>query len=140
MNLHLVYPAAAMAALTYAVGAFLFLTRVRGVSSGQISMKYLRTYSEGQSTNLEMKASQHFTNLFEVPVLFYAACAFAVFLPVPGNGIRMAAWVFVAARVAHACTHIGPNRLYPRMIAFFAGVFASMAMWILVALEVYGRG
>lgn len=139
MNLNLLFPVLAMAGLTYGVGAFLFLTRVSAIRSGQMHIKYFRTYNEGSSTLREIKASQHFTNLFEVPVLFYAAAAFAMILQVPGKGIEIAAWIFFFSRVAHAFVHIGPNRLFPRMITFFTGVFASMAMWILIAMEAFSR-
>ncbi len=121
MNIHLLYPVLAMAGLTYATGGFLFLTRVSAVRSGKIHIKYFRTYNEGSSTALETKASQHFTNLFEVPVLFYTAAAFAMVLQVQGKGVEIAAWVFFASRAAHAFAHIGPNRLLPRMITFFRG-------------------
>jgi len=140
MNTSLLYPALAMAALTYSVGALLFYTRVRAVRAGKIQMKYFRTYNEGQSTEAELKASHHFINLFEVPVLFYTAICLALLFSVETKGMEIAAWIFVAARLAHAYFHIGPNRLYPRMISFFTGVFSSMAMWILIAVEVCGRG
>ncbi len=139
MTPHLFYPVFAMVALTYGAGALLFLTRVTSVRAGKIPIKYFRTYNEGQSTLFETKVSQHFTNLFEIPVLFYAASAFALIQQVPGNGIVIAAWIFFAARVAHAIAHIGPNRLYPRMISFFVGIFASMAMWLLIALDLCAR-
>jgi hypothetical protein len=139
MNLHLLYPLFAMVALSYAAGLFLFLSRVTAVRSGKMHIKYFRTFTEGTATELVMKAGQHFSNLFEVPVLFYAAAVIAIFLPVQGKGIEVAAWIFFASRMAHALIHIGPNRLYPRMITFFIGVFASMAMWILIGIEACGR-
>lgn len=139
MNLSLLPPMIAMAALTFGVGALLFFIRVRAVRSGRVKMKYFRTYNEGSSTELELKASQHFSNLFEVPVLFYAAGLLGLVLPVQGQGIVVAAWIFVAGRVAHAVAHIGPNRLFPRMISFFTGVFAAMAMWAMIAGEVARR-
>jgi hypothetical protein len=140
MNFQLIYPVLAMAGLTYAAGAFHFLTRVKAVRSGQVHIKYFRTYNEGSSTPLETKASHHFTNLFEIPVLFYAASAFAMILQMQGKGIEIAAWIFFISRAAHAYVHIGPNRIFPRMVCFFLGVFSSMAMWILIAVEVCGRG
>ena len=139
MNLSLVPPMIAMAALTFGVGALLFFIRVRAVRSGAVKMKYFRTYNEGSSTELELKASQHFSNLFEIPVLFYAACLLGMILPVQGPGITAAAWVFFAARVAHAIAHIGPNRIFPRMLSFFTGVFAAMAMWAMIAGEAARR-
>jgi hypothetical protein len=135
MNLKLLPPMMAMAALTFCVGALLFTIRVRAVRSGKVKLKYFRTYNEGVSTALELKASQHFTNLFEIPVLFYVACMLGIFLPVQGNLIIAAAWIFFVSRIAHALAHIGPNRLLPRMISFFVGVFATIAMWATIALQ-----
>lgn len=139
MNFALLYPMIAMAGLTFLVGGLLFSIRVAAVRGGKIKMKYFRTYNEGSSTELELKASQHFANLFEVPVLFYAASITAMILPVQGSGILVAAWVFFASRVAHAFMHIGPNRIFPRMISFFLGFFSAVAMWFLIALEAASR-
>lgn len=137
MNIQIIYPVLAMAAFTIMVGGFLLFTRVSAVRRGQIKIKYFRTYNEGSSTEIELKASQHFSNMFEMPVLFYAAAIIAMVLPVQGSAIVVTAWIFFASRVAHAYTHIGPNRILPRMFAFFTGVFAVAAMLaqIFVALQ-----
>jgi hypothetical protein len=136
MNIQIIYPVLAMATLTILVGGFLLFTRVSAVRRGLIKIKYFRTYNEGSSTEHELKASQHFSNMFEMPVLFYVAAIIAMVLPVQGNAIVATAWIFFGSRVAHAYTHIGPNRILPRMFAFFVGVFAVAAMLVQILISV----
>jgi len=70
----LVYPMFALVLLTATVLVVLFLSRVRAVQQGSVSSKYFRIYQGEVEPEQSAKASRHFTNLFEAPTLFYAAC------------------------------------------------------------------
>jgi hypothetical protein len=141
MNTFLIYPMAAMVLLTTGVGIILFISRVKGVRAGAVRTRYFKQMSgEGAQTDLMINSARHFSNLFEVPVLFYAACITAMVLPLNGPGILVSAWVFVAARCLHAFIHVGPNKLRFRMGAFFMGSAAVLAMWIKIVIAVSMRG
>ena len=139
MNLLMIYPMCAMVAITFIVGAFAFLIRVTSVRSGKIDPRYFKNFSFGEPTEMVLKTSRHFANIFEVPVIFYPACIVAMILPISGFWILFWAWMFVAARAGHAYIHIGPNKIYPRMATFFLGFFAVLAMWVLIICEVSSR-
>ena len=50
------------------------------------------------------------------------------------------AWVYVAARVAHAYVHLGGNRIRHRLRVYFFSCLVLLAMWIyLVAAVILSR-
>src|SRR5215471_9761222 len=61
------------------------------------------------------KATRHFSNLFEAPVLFYVACVTAIATRQVTLLTVMLAWAYVALRAAHAYIHLGANRLRQRI-------------------------
>lgn len=135
MNHALIFPMFAMVVLTAVVLVFTFLTRVRAVRSGQVDFRYFKTFSVGEPTEAVLKTGRHFSNLFEVPVLFYSGCIVAMQMGATGFWPVLWAWVFVAARVVHAWIHIGSNKIYPRMGAFALGSFAAVALWTCVFIQ-----
>lgn len=126
----LIFPMAAMVLLTLIVGGFLMVARVQGLRSGQIKMRYFKTLQEGEPTEAMTKASRHFINLFEVPVLFYVICLAAIALQIQSPCLVPLAWAFVAFRTIQAFVHLGPNKVVVRMSVYLLGFTAVLAMWV----------
>jgi len=80
------------------------------------------------------KATRHFSNLFEAPVLFYVACVTAIATRQVTLLTVVLAWAYVALRVAHAYIHLGANRLRQRIPVYFASWAILLALWIMIAL------
>ena len=78
------------------------------------------------------KASNNYRNQFEIPVLFFAACAFALITKSVDFWMLGWALVFVASRIVHAIIHLGANPVMPRAYAFLVSVIAVMVMWITI--------
>lgn len=135
MSKYLILPLFAMVLLTFVVALIMLRTRIRAVLDGTVKLAHFRTFSEGTPSEDMLKVSQHFTNLFELPVLFYAALLAAMHFQVQGSAIHVWAWLFVAARVAHAYIHIGRNRVRPRMYSFLSAWFCVMAIWVIVVMQ-----
>lgn len=136
MNLLLIYPMFAMVLLTIVVAVIGFLARLNAIRSGEVDFRYFKTFDYGKPNEMIVKTTRHFANLFEVPVLFYTGCIIAMILPLEGFWIMLWAWLFVFARVSHAVIHIGPNKIRPRVVAFFLGNFAALAIWIQIVCKV----
>lgn len=128
----LIYPMCAMVFLSVVVLLVMFRRRVNAVLTGQTKMVHYKTFSVGQVPEEAIQAARHFSNLFEIPVLFYAACIVGMILPVQGMTFVVLAWLFVAARVVHAFIHLSYNKVYHRMSAFFTSVILSVAMWVMI--------
>jgi hypothetical protein len=135
---NLVYPMFAMVLLTATVLGILFRSRVRAVRDNQVPVTYFRLYQGAVEPESIAKPARHFTNLFEAPVLFYAACLAAMATGQVGTAMVALAWAYVATRVVHAYVHLGGNRLRLRMRAYFAGWLVLLAMWMLLALGTSG--
>lgn len=134
----MLFPMVAMVLLTFAAGIYMLSTRIRAVRQGAVKMSYWRVQRGGEPPEAVLKAGRHYSNLFEMPVLFYAACVTALALGLEGRGLLALAWVFVAARVVHTLIHLGYNNVNHRLAAFMLANLALLGMWALVVLE-YAR-
>lgn len=83
------------------------------------------------------KVANNYKNQFELPVLFYAAAAFAVVFKQADALMVGLAWAFAISRVVHAIIHIGPNVVIWRGIAFLVGAAVLLAMWLLMAWRLW---
>ena len=136
MTLNLIYPLAAMVLLTAAVQTGLFLTRFAAVKRGEADPKYYKTF---QGENVEPRQvaqfTRHYINLFEMPVLFYAAGITGLATGLGGIVMVWAAWVFVAARALHAMIHLGSNSIFPRIYAHAFAWCVVLVMWGLLVVD-----
>ena len=135
-DFNLVYPMFAMVVLTATVLVILFRSRVRAVRGGKVTMIFFRTYQGEIEPDETAKPSRHFVNLFEAPTLFYAACITAMFVHDSGIAVRVLAWLYVVARVAHAIIHLGGNRIRYRLRAYFASWLVLFAIWVHIVVHV----
>ena len=130
----LVYPMAAMVLLTFLVLMRMVLGRVAAVRKGEVDARFYKTYQGDGEPRAAAQNTRHFVNLFENPVLFYAACLVAMVTGQGGGLMVWLAWAYVACRVVHAFVHLGSNRIPPRMAIYGASWVALLAMWgLLVA-------
>jgi hypothetical protein len=132
----LVYPMFALVVLSATVLVILFRSRVRAVREGKVTAKYYRIFQGETEPEETAKPARHFSNLFEAPTLFYAACLAGMVTGDTGAFVQLLAWLYVAARTVHACIHLGSNRIGRRIKAYFVGWLALVALWIHVAAHV----
>ena len=100
-----------MVIITSVVLIVLFKNRVQSVRNGEISPFFYKTYQGEVETDKLLKLSQHVTNIFEVPTLFYVACLAAMIIGEQSMLFLLLAWSCVFLRAAHAYIHIGSNKL-----------------------------
>jgi hypothetical protein len=129
MNFELVYPMAAMVLLTFVVLVRMFRSRVSDVKSGATMAAFYKTYQEGQETRETAQLSRHFVNLFESPVLFYAACIVGMLVGLHAPLMVTLAWLYVVLRMVHAFIHLGRNKIQPRLRAYFSSWLVLLGMW-----------
>jgi len=131
----LVYPMFAMVILTFAVLIALFRSRVQSVRKGEISPFYYKTYQGEVEPDTLLKLSQHVTNIFEAPTLFYVACLAAMIIDEQSIAFQLLAWVYVLLRGLHAYIHIGSNKLKRRIAVYFSSWFVLLSMWIYLVIK-----
>jgi DnaK suppressor protein len=101
-NLQLIYPMAAMVLLTVIVLTRMVLGRFSSVKAGEVDARFYKTYQGDDEPRAAAQNTRHVTNLFENPVLFYAACLAAIATDQGTAAMVWLAWAFVACRVIHA--------------------------------------
>ena len=131
----LIYPMFAMVLLTFLVLIQLFRTRTRSVASGSVKASYYKTYQGDAEPEAALKLTRHFSNLFEAPTLYYVACLAGLTMHVTDLAFLIMAWAYVLARLVHAYIHIGKNKIYPRIYAYFSSWIILLVMWAYLALR-----
>jgi hypothetical protein len=132
----LIYPMFAMVVLSIVVVLILLLARIRAVREGKVPGHQYKTMSGAVEPDYALKPARHFANLFETPVLFYAACLAAMITQQTGSTMQLLAWAYVVVRVLHALVHLGPNKIYVRAGIYFVGILIIFTMWLLLVLGV----
>jgi hypothetical protein len=83
-----------------------------------------------------LQIANTYHNQFELPVLFYAAVAFALITRQAGFVFVILSWIYVATRFVHAYIYTTSNVLGWRFRIFLVGALVLMAMWILLAVQI----
>jgi len=128
----MIYSMFAMILLTVAVTGYLLKLRVDAVKKGEVRLSSFRLNNpEGIPANM-IQASRNYSNLFEMPVLFYCAAILAFFLHLDTPAMLVLSWLFVVSRVVHSWIHITSNNVIRRMQVFMAGNICILLMWIIL--------
>lgn len=134
----MIYPMFALVVFTYVILLVNLLWRVQAVRQKQVSVKYFRTFDDGDAPAHIKAGTRHYANLFELPVLFYVAGLASMALNVVSPLLLVLAWVFVACRVVHAAIHMSYNHVGHRAIAFWIGSMVTLAMWVVLVDAYHG--
>ena len=138
MNPNLIYyPVLAMIVLTATVLIRMFVLRVKGIKSGQVDFRYFKTYNmPTQIPPKQVQAERNFSNLFEVPVLFYTVCAFSLITQNVDHVMLTLAWSYFTLRALHSLIHLTTNKIIPRMSLYGLSWIVLMIMAIKLGLMV----
>jgi hypothetical protein len=131
----LIRPVVALVALTAIVALLMGVYRNVAVIRGAVPARYFRGYLADPPAEWVERPARAYMNLLELPVLFYVVC---LLMLTTGrfDSIQVAlAWVFVAARCAHAFIHVAFNYVPLRFAAFVAGVATLAVMWTRFAAQ-----
>ncbi len=126
-------PAAAMVLLTGAVLMRMFFERRRQVRAERIHFREIPSGSQMAARFVDTRAADNYRNLFEMPVLFYAALGAAAATGQATPLVLGLAWAYVGLRVLHSWIHCGYNRVMHRFYAFLASNVALWALWAVLA-------
>jgi hypothetical protein len=95
----ILWPLLAHVGLVFALYAWLTVARARAVRRGEVGQS---AFVLGREEPLEVaRITRNLTNQFELPVIFYAAVVLLVALGEVTTLDVVAAWIFVAGRIAH---------------------------------------
>ena len=138
MNQNLIFfPCFALMLLSFLVLVRMFLTRTEAVKKGEVDIKFFKTYDLQVSGPVLMRqAARNFTNLFEVPTLFYMVCTFALITQNVDELMYGAAWFYVALRCIHTVIHLTTNKIFQRMSFYATSWIVLVFMGFLLASKI----
>ena len=131
----MLYPLFAMVFLTFCVMLTAFITRVKAVKAGEMKLSYFQLFQGQEVSDRVTVTTRHYSNIFEVPVLFYTASVLAIALKIDCNVLPIVAWCFVGFRVLHSIIHLTYNKVGHRVAAFMGGNVCVFIMWAIIAYE-----
>jgi hypothetical protein len=127
------WPTIALVVLTAVVGVRMFVVRIGEMRTRRIAPQSVATSRTAAAAFQDIAAADNFRNLFEVPVLFYAACAALVILDRVSVAQLLLAWIFVALRAVHSAIHLTYNSVVHRFTVYAISTAVVFAMWMLLA-------
>jgi hypothetical protein len=128
--IQIIYPLFAMAALSFYITIRLGRVRVRAVLQDGLKPAYFKYNRNAEPPEYMLRTEQHYTNLFEIPVLFYTVCLIAYVTSSVDLLSVLLAWSYVGTRCMHAYIHLRLNKLLKRRRIFIISVFVLVTLWI----------
>jgi hypothetical protein len=135
----ILFPAVAMFFLTFGVILRLGLARYSAIQKGAVSIKFFRTYDDGEQPARLHLLARHVQNHFEVPPLFYAGVLMAFVAGAVSPASVALAWSFVAIRCLHSFIHLRSNNVSVRFFTFGASLLALAGLWVWVFVALLER-
>lgn len=130
----ILYPAAALFALTAFAVFRLAHLRLDAIKRGDVDPRYFRAFRGGEEPEAVHVAARHVRNLFEAPVLFYVVVVIAFATGQSGWLPVALAWAYVALRAAHSWVHLTSNQVLTRFRLFALSWIVLVVLWAAVFL------
>ena len=125
----ILYPPFALFLLVAVVLSLMGYRRIGGVLSGYVSLRFYRTYDEGEEPADMRVITRNFINLFEMPMLFYVVVLMAYVSHQVSCWIVGLAWAYVALRYLHSGIHITSNNVALRLAAYAGSGLILLVTW-----------
>jgi hypothetical protein len=135
----ILYPVFAMFLLVVVVLNRLRSLRFAAVGRKEVSIGYYRAYRGDEPEALRVVA-RHFSNLFEMPVLFYVGVLMTYVSQQVSYWLLALAWLYVALRYAHSYVHLTSNDVRVRFGAFVASSIVLAVMWASLLFQLLRTG
>lgn len=137
-NLAILNPVFVVVFLTFAVAFWMGRQRLGAIGRGDVRMSHFRVRSADPVPPRVAQASNNYSNLLELPILFYALAALMLVTEQADDWQVGLAWAFALSRVAHSLIHLTYNNVTHRFLAFAIGMVVLLVMWVRFLLQVGG--
>lgn len=128
-------PMLAMVVLTFIVWLRMFAVRIGQMKRERIHPQKVATSAQAAVLLTDSRVADNFRNLFELPVLFYAAVIVAAQTGQVTPVMLALAWAFVLLRIVHSAIQCSYNKVMHR---FYAYVASGLALWALCGMLALG--
>lgn len=126
----ILYPSFAMFLLVAMVLTWMGWSRVGAVLTGGISIRFYRTYDEGEEPEHLRVITRNFINLFEMPLLFHVGLILIHVTELVSPWLLGLAWAYVALRYLHSYVHLVGNNVPVRLAVYASSGLVLLILWI----------
>lgn len=128
--MEIIYPMFVLVVLTFVIGFGTGISRLVGAKKGHVDRRYFKLLSGFTPPDYIVKLGRNFSNLLEVPVLFYALGIILLVLDINNSLMLGLAWAFVILRIIHSFIHVTYNNPIHRFLAFLLSSSIVLIMWV----------
>ncbi len=132
----LIIPTVTLIGLTFIVSLSLVSYRFYLVRKGIVHPGYFKFNKGGKPPRHHDALEHNYSNLFEVPTLFYSIVTIAIATNHIDSTLVTLAWLFVGFRIAHTLIHVFYNNILHRLSVFFAAYVVVGIMWFKVVSNI----
>jgi hypothetical protein len=136
----ILYPVFAMFLLVSIVLLRMRSQRFAAVRKQEVDAAFYKAYPDGGEPESLRVIGRHFSNLFEMPVLFYAVVLMIYVTRHVSTFLVSCAWLYVALRYLHSYIHLGSNDVIARFSVYFASAFVLAVMWATLLVQLLRAG
>jgi hypothetical protein len=123
--------------LTFIVCGTLFVRRITELQRRKINPQKISTSLQSSTVIEDLRASDNFKNLFEVPILFYFFCSIILITRTESYFLGAGSFLFVAIRALHSYVQCTGNKVMLRFYLFAFSTLTLMIMWIFLAFLIF---
>jgi hypothetical protein len=135
---HIFLPMLVIVALTFLGFVRMAAGRAAAIKAGQ-DPRFYRAHQGSPEPEATVVAVRHYSNLFELPTLFYAACITAFVLNAVNGWVLIFAWGYAAMRLVQSAVHLSYNNPAHRGLSFVVSVLFMLALWITLGVAICAR-
>lgn len=139
-SVRILYPVFAMFLLVSIVLMRMRAQRFGAVRRQEVDVNFYKAYPDGGEPEALRVIGRHFSNLFEMPVLFYAVVLMIYVTHHVSTFLVACAWLYVALRYVHTVIHLGSNDVMARFSAYFASAFVLAILWATLLVQLLRAG
>lgn len=123
--------------LTFLVWVCMYVTRLREMQRKNLSPQQLALRSGTRELLTDSAGpAENFSNLFEMPVLFYVAVLLSLVLLIQDELLVTLAWAYVISRSIHSIVHCTYNRVLHRFTMYMVSSLVLTMMWLRLGLYI----
>jgi hypothetical protein len=128
-------PVFAQVLLTFALLFWTGRVRFAEIGAGRVRIGDIALGERNWPARVQ-QAANAFSNQFELPVLFYALTALALYTRKADLLFVVLAWLFVTSRALHAYVYVTSNHVPHRFRAYAVGALLLLVMWVIFAVRI----
>lgn len=132
----LILPMIGMIFLTFGIMIWILKLRYQAIREDGLNPKYFRLYRGAKLPDYLLKVTQHYENLLELPLFFYAAIILLTALNIVDYFYIFLTWSFLLLRLVHTYIHTTSNRVIQRKNIFIASSIILIILWVKITFSV----